>query len=117
VRIRIIEELRNGAKDVSTLESSLGVSQSSVSQHLALLKASHVVDSKREGRNVYYSLTRPWTASWIAEGLKLIDTDTHSSAIVKAVKQANEVWQKIENENSGPTPYKIKYKTGGVTTT
>jgi DNA-binding transcriptional ArsR family regulator len=114
VRIRIIEDLRNGAQDVGSLESSVGVSQSSVSQHLALLKASHIVESKREGRNVFYSLTRPWTASWIAEGLKLIDTDTHSAAVAEAAKLANETWQKKEDDSPGSaSSYKIKYKPNG----
>ena len=91
-RIQIIEELRVNPCDVSSLETSLGISQSSVSQHLSILKSNHIVESKREGRNVFYSLTRPWTAHWLREGLKMIDADTHSAQIAEAAEKASELW-------------------------
>lgn len=91
-RIQIIEELRHKPCDVSSLETSLGISQSSVSQHLAILKSNHIVEGKRDGRNIFYSLTRPWTAHWLREGLKMIDADTHSAQVAEAAKKTSRLW-------------------------
>lgn len=41
---------------VSTLVSAVGLSQSAVSQHLALMRAEGVVQGRRDGKTVYYSI-------------------------------------------------------------
>src|SRR5690349_16992863 len=58
-RIRIIEELRDGECDVKTLQDSLGISHSGVSQHLMVLRAHRVVCERRQGRHVFYRLRQP----------------------------------------------------------
>ena len=52
-RVRIIEELRNGEKDVNTLMETLKLQGSRVSQHLSLLRAHRVVEERRDGRHHY----------------------------------------------------------------
>lgn len=58
-RLIIIEELRHSEKSVGDLVQALAVPQAAVSRHLALLRDRGVVNSRREGTNVYYSLTDP----------------------------------------------------------
>ena len=67
-RVRLVEELGEQEKDVQTLSDSLGVRQARVSQHLAVLRASHVVEDRREGRHVLYRLAKPALAAWIILG-------------------------------------------------
>lgn len=55
-RLRIIEELEGGEKTVSELTESLDVNQSNASQHLTKLKKRRIVNSRRSGSNVYYSI-------------------------------------------------------------
>lgn len=56
-RLLIITELRSGPMTVSDLALSLEISQSNTSQHLAILRERGVVDSTKDGLNVYYELS------------------------------------------------------------
>lgn len=56
-RLIILSELRHGEKAVGELAQSLGISQAVVSRQLAILREKGVVTPRREGTNVYYSLT------------------------------------------------------------
>ncbi len=56
-RLIIIQELRDGEKSVSELQSTLDIPQPVVSHHLAILKNKDVVQARREGKNTYYRLT------------------------------------------------------------
>ena len=56
-RLIIIDELRNREKTVGELTKSLATSQAVVSRHLAILRDKGVVQPRRSGNNVYYSLT------------------------------------------------------------
>ncbi|MSQ97144.1 MAG: ArsR family transcriptional regulator [Gemmataceae bacterium] len=60
-RIHIIEELRDGERDVNSLQAALGISHSGVSQHLMLLRAHRLVNERRQGRRVFYHLLQPNT--------------------------------------------------------
>ena len=56
-RLMIINELRHGEKQVGELAQKLQMPQAVVSRQLALLRSKGVVTPRREGTNVYYSLT------------------------------------------------------------
>jgi ArsR family transcriptional regulator len=58
-RLIIIQELRDGEKNVSDLQTIIGISQPHVSHHLSILKAHGVVQTRRAGKSTYYSLTNP----------------------------------------------------------
>jgi DNA-binding transcriptional ArsR family regulator len=57
-RIEIIERLKKEAMSVNALADTLGITQSAVSQHLRVLKASGLVKDERRGYWIYYSLNR-----------------------------------------------------------
>ena len=73
-RLRLIGELRESEKDVHTLQEALGVSQSRVSQHLAVLRANRIVRVRKKGRRVFYSLTQVAMADWIAQGIAVLES-------------------------------------------
>ena len=58
-RVRIIELLLEGEKNVSDLVRRLGVPQARVSSHLACLRWCGYIGSRREGRFIYYRITDP----------------------------------------------------------
>jgi DNA-binding transcriptional ArsR family regulator len=58
-RLIIIHELRGGEKTVGQLVKVLKTPQSAASRHLAVLRHHGVVQTRREGVNIYYSLTDP----------------------------------------------------------
>jgi len=72
-RLRLIEELRLGEKDVNGLAAALGLPATRVSQHLALLRAQRLVKDRRAGRSHFYSLSQPHLAAWIVEALQFVD--------------------------------------------
>lgn len=56
VRVKLIQCLSKKAKNVTELISTCRLSQSAVSQHLAKLKESGIVEANKEGKEVWYSL-------------------------------------------------------------
>ena len=58
-RLRIVEVLLEGEKNVSELVAVLGQPQSRVSNHLACLRWCGYVDSRRDGKFVYYRVADP----------------------------------------------------------
>lgn len=55
-RLQIIQLLRNGEKCVCDLTEALDAAQSRLSFHLKTLKDAGLVNDRREGRWVYYTL-------------------------------------------------------------
>ncbi|MDT7554489.1 MAG: ArsR family transcriptional regulator, cadmium/lead-responsive transcriptional repressor, partial [Pseudonocardiales bacterium] len=58
-RLAIVSRLAQGEARVVDLTRLLGLAQSTVSKHLACLRDCRLVDFRAEGRQSYYSLTRP----------------------------------------------------------
>lgn len=59
-RLRIVELLLDeGEQNVSDLVAALGQSQGRISNHLACLRWCGYVDSRREGKFVYYRVSDP----------------------------------------------------------
>jgi Predicted transcriptional regulators len=58
-RLEILHRLADGPCEVGRLADGLGISQPNVSQHLAVLRTSGLVDADRDGREVRYRLTDP----------------------------------------------------------
>jgi DNA-binding transcriptional ArsR family regulator len=56
-RLMIISELRGGEKSVGNLVTTLEIPQAVVSRNLAVLRHRGIVRTRREGVNVYYSLS------------------------------------------------------------
>jgi len=59
LRIRMLEVLRHGERSVQELQNALALDQSTVSQHLAVLRAKHVVVPRKEGTTVRYAYRDP----------------------------------------------------------
>ncbi|HPF17025.1 MAG TPA: metalloregulator ArsR/SmtB family transcription factor [Thermotogota bacterium] len=56
-RLRIINLLLNGEYCVCELEVFLGLTQSNLSRHLGKLKSSGIIDAKKDGQWVYYTIS------------------------------------------------------------
>jgi len=93
-RIRIIEELGSRECDVQTLAVRLKLRQSTLSQHLALLKSRGIAKARRDGRTVRYSLNSTWLAQWLIDGLKLFELQKGTSnEVVRAAKAVRRIWK------------------------
>ena len=58
-RLEIISALKDGEKTVTDLVDILGVPKANVSQHLALMRSAGVLNNRRDGVNMYYSIASP----------------------------------------------------------
>lgn len=58
-RIQILESLRTGELSVTELQEILVIEPSSVSQQLAVLRNKNIVETRKAGTNVYYSVRDP----------------------------------------------------------
>lgn len=59
VRLRIVEQLMAGERCVCELHADSGRDQSTISNHLNVLRNSGVVLCEQRGKNVFYRLARP----------------------------------------------------------
>jgi DNA-binding transcriptional ArsR family regulator len=73
MRIRILELLSEGEKNVNELQAILGSEGSAVSQQLAVLRAKNVVASVKEGTTVIYSLRDPLIKDLLAVARQIFD--------------------------------------------
>lgn len=58
-RLEIIHALKNGEKTVSELVKILGVPKANVSQHLAVMRHKGILKTRRNGVNIFYSISNP----------------------------------------------------------
>ncbi len=58
-RLLIIHLLGQGERSVQELAKEVGISQSSISQHLNLLKDKDILESRRAAQQVFYRLKNP----------------------------------------------------------
>ena len=58
-RIRILEVLRDGERPVSELIPEVGIESSHLSQQLGLMRRANLVQSRKVGAAVYYSVGEP----------------------------------------------------------
>lgn len=59
IRLAILHSLRDGEKNVNELTEILGISQSNLSQHLALMRQKGIVKTRKQGTSIFYSVTNP----------------------------------------------------------
>jgi DNA-binding transcriptional ArsR family regulator len=66
VRLLVLCQLAEGEKSVGELERMVDVSQSALSQHLALLRQRGLVKFRRAGQTIFYSLHGPEAPALLA---------------------------------------------------
>jgi DNA-binding transcriptional ArsR family regulator len=58
-RVAIVEHLNHGELSVGQLCEKVGVEQANASQHLAVLRNKHIVQTRKAGNQIFYSLRDP----------------------------------------------------------
>lgn len=100
-RIRIVEELRAGERDVNALQTALDVTHSRASQNLAILRAHRIVAERREGRHVFYRLVTPELARWVLDGLRFIEADLDLVERRRtAIEEVRQLWKPEPDESA-----------------
>lgn len=58
-RLEILNALKEGEKTVTELVDILGVPKANVSQHLAVMRHKGILETRREGVNIFYRVANP----------------------------------------------------------
>lgn len=78
-RVRTLELLRDGERTVGDLQSALGLDSSGTSQHLGVLRKHGILDSRRDGTNVYYRVKDPRTFQLLEVARQILTTSLTES--------------------------------------
>ncbi len=74
-RIRILYLLIDEEKSVSEIAELLNMNQSAISHQLRFLKSSKLVNNRREGKTIYYSLADDHVYNIISQGIEHVEED------------------------------------------
>lgn len=74
-RVQIMSALLGGEKNVGALADLVGISQSAVSHHMRGLRQMKLVTARREGKEVFYSLSDPHIITLFQQGIRHIQED------------------------------------------
>ena len=58
-RMLLLCELAEGERNIGELQDAVGVQQPTLSQQLAVLREENLVETRRDGKNIYYSIASP----------------------------------------------------------
>ncbi len=72
-RLRVLSVLIDGELCVQDIADSLDMTQSAISHQLKILKNSHLVKSRREGKQIMYALDDDHVRTIIAMGMEHIE--------------------------------------------
>lgn len=90
MRIRILEVLCEGERNVNELQSILGSEGSAVSQQLSVLRAKNLVNTVKEGTMVVYSLRDPLIKELLAVARKIFDNHlVESISLLEGIRKEN----------------------------
>lgn len=72
-RIRILHCLMDGENCVGDVATTLEMSQTAISHQLRVLKQSHLVRCRRDGKQMYYSLADDHVKTILAAGMEHVE--------------------------------------------
>jgi len=79
VRVRALELLLRGESSVGALAESLGMELSQLSQHLSALRRVNIVETRRVGTTVYYTVHDPRMSQLLAVARQLLASNLEDS--------------------------------------
>jgi DNA-binding transcriptional ArsR family regulator len=74
-RVRIVSAIVEREMTTSALAELVGVTESAVSHHLRGLRQLHIVQARREGKEVFYSVIDPHIVKLFRQGVRHVQED------------------------------------------
>lgn len=93
LRIRILELLVDGKKNVNEIQSCLEKEGSAVSQQLSVLRGKNIVHGTKEGKKVYYSLSDPMIGELLG-----VAKDIFNNHLINTISRLEEMTINENNE-------------------
>jgi len=79
-RLLLLCQITTGERCVSELEALTGIGQPTLSQQLSVLRAQGLVETRREGKHIYYSISSPQTLALMQTLYEQFCPQTHSGS-------------------------------------
>jgi len=79
-RLFLVDELSRGERCVCELTEMVGADMSTVSKHLAVLKASGIVEDEKRGSQVFYTLRCPCVLNFFTCVESVLKTNARAQA-------------------------------------
>lgn len=93
LRIRILELLVDGKKNVNEIQSCLEKEGSAVSQQLSVLRGKNIVYGTKEGKKVYYSLSDPMIGELLG-----VAKEIFNNHLINTITRLEEMTTNEDNE-------------------
>jgi ArsR family transcriptional regulator len=71
-RVRILSAILERELNITTLAEMVGLTESAVSHHMRGLRQMHLVQARRDGKEVYYTVTDPHIIELFQQGVRHI---------------------------------------------
>src|SRR6476659_11227617 len=98
-RVAIVEYLRQGEISVGQLCEKVGIEQANASQHLAVLRSKHIVETRKDGNQTFYRLPNPIVGE-VLELLRQYFFDHVNEALQMLKQEQREVAKSGTSENA-----------------
>jgi ArsR family transcriptional regulator len=101
LRLRILDLLEDGERNVADLQAELEASQAAISQQLAILRSEEIVAPRRDGPRVFYRIVEP-KVGHILDCIRQCDLPERTDLVAMAGMAI--LAAGIEDEDDPPSP-------------
>jgi ArsR family transcriptional regulator len=98
IRVRVVGLLRDGEMTVGQLQAELGIDSSGASQHLAAMRRAGILEARKEGTSVHYSVRDPRIFQLMESARQVI-----GSHLEEANALLGELGEEAPREGASPT--------------
>lgn len=74
-QVRIVSAVLEQEMKIATLAETIGMTESTVSHHLRVLRQMRLLKARREGRKVYYSIEDPHIIAVFEQGIRYVEEE------------------------------------------
>lgn len=100
-RLRLIGILHKSEMDVGHLHELTEISQSSVSQHLKLLRLNGIVGERREGKHIFYRITSPLVKDLVLSAIEIESQEINKEKQEESLyKEMRSLWSTQATDNN-----------------
>ena len=93
-RIRVLEVLRDGERPVSELIPEVGIEASHLSQQLGVMRRANIIQVRKVGANVYYSVSEPMLFELL---------DVAKRIITSSLTETQELLEQMQSSDTRPS--------------
>jgi DNA-binding transcriptional ArsR family regulator len=106
-RIRVLEVLKGGERPVSELIPEVGIEASHLSQQLGVMRRAGIIQSRKIGSNVYYSVGDPKLFELLDVAKRIITSSlTESQVLLEQMEATNDIRARSSRTRIATKPIK-----------